>query len=67
MFFFEKIDKVRQALEEGKKWLTASRLEVEARERRVEYLRSTLYQGCEAEWDWIIGFESRILPFLQGQ
>ena len=58
MFFLEKIEKVWRALEE-EEWLTANQLEVKARERRVEYLRSTLDHGCEADWDEITGFESQ--------
>ena len=44
-FCLEKLQKVRQALKEEEQYLVVSRKEVSVREKRVEYLRTTLVQG----------------------
>lgn len=44
-FFLEKFEKIKRALEEEEKWLSASQAEVEAWERRAECLCSTLNLG----------------------
>ena len=60
MFFLSKLEKVREALVREEKCLANSWLELEAREQRVEYLRGILDQGCDADWDQLVGFKSQI-------
>ena len=65
LFFLEKIEKVKKALEVEEKWLEAARCELKEREVRIDYLRTTLDQACSSDWD-SIGFKSRI-PALPPQ
>ena len=63
MFFLEKIDKVRRALEE-ERWLTAIRLEVEARERSTytpPWTRDAMRTGTRS-LDSSPGFETSDMP-----
>lgn len=52
--------KAQRALKECEKFLEICRKEVVAREKRVEYLRTTLEQGEDGDRDSVIGFKIRV-------
>ena len=60
LFFLEKIEKVKKALEVEEKWLEAACRQLNAREVRTDNLLTTLDQACAGDWDSVIRFKSRI-------